>query len=105
MTPIARHVIDASFDALPVPAAGAHGVGEREDPAESLDDARLAAHDRPPLRRMIANLEEAAIDRDVVPVHVEYDDVARGDPNDRIPSATPQRVRAGGTDTRPAFHL
>src|SRR5438093_13425539 len=105
MTAIARHVIRPRLNPLPWPTARAHGVGQREDSSQSLDDPRLAAHDRPPLRRMIANLEEAAVDRDVVPVDVEDDDVARGDANDRIPGATPQRVRAGGADTRPALHL
>src|SRR6185312_14549446 len=105
MTPIARHVVRLCLDPLAMPARGTDRVRQREDAPESLDDARLAPHDRPPLRRMVANLEEATIDRHVVPVDVEDDDVARGDPYDGIPRAAAQRVRAGRTDTRPAFHL
>src|SRR6266404_4484693 len=105
MAAIARHVVGLGLDALPMPAGGADGVRQREDSSQSFDHARLAPHDRPPLRRMIANLEESPIDRHVVPIDVEHDDVARGDPNDGIPGAAPQRVRTSGTDARPTLHL
>jgi len=105
MTAVARHFIGPGFNPLPMSTSGADGVRQREDSAESLDHARLAPHDRPPLGRMIANLEESPVDRHVVPIDVENDDVARGNPNDGIPGAAPQRVRTGGTDTRPALHL
>src|SRR5258706_11724835 len=105
MAAIARHVVGPGLDALPMPARGADGVGQREDSPESLDDARLAPYDGPPLGRMIANLEESPVDRHVVSIDVEDDDVARGDANDGIPGAATQRVRTGGTDTRPTLHL
>src|SRR6266545_1566654 len=105
MAAIARHLIRPRLNPLPVPARWADRVRQWEDSPQSLDDARLAAHDRPPLGRMIANLEEPTIDRHVVPIDVENDDVARGDANDGIPCTAPQRVRAGGTDARPTLHL
>src|SRR5256885_13074239 len=105
MTAIACHLIRPRFNPLAMPTCRADRVGKWEDPAESLDDPRLAADDRPPLRRMIANLEEATVDRYVVPVDVEHHDVAGGDANDGIPCATPQRVRAGRADARPTLHL
>src|SRR6266550_2692928 len=77
VTTIAGHVIGPGFDALPMSACRTDRVREREDSSEPLDHARLAADDRPPLRRMITDLEEATIDRHVVPVDVEDDDVAR----------------------------
>ena len=54
---------------------------------------------------MIADLEESTIDRHVVPVDVEDDDVARGNPNHRVPRAAAQGVRPGGPDARPALYL
>src|SRR3989442_6446847 len=48
-----------SPEGLAVPAGGAHRVREREQPAHALDLARLAPHDAPALRRMVADLEEA----------------------------------------------
>ena len=105
MTAVTCHFIGPGFNPLSMPACRTHGVRQREDSSEPFDHARLAAHDRPPLRGMIANLEEAPIDGHVVPVHVEHDDVARGDANDGIPGAAPQRVGAGGPDPRPALHL
>ena len=105
MATIARHVVGPRLDALPMPACRADGVRQRENSSQSLDDARLTAHDRPPFRRMITNLEEATIDRHVVPIDVEDDDVARGDADHGIPGTAPQRMRAGGTDARPTFHL
>jgi hypothetical protein len=54
---------------------------------------------------MITDLEEATINGHIVPVDVEHDDVARGDPYDGVPRAAPQRVRAGWTDARPTLHL
>lgn len=105
MTLRARHLSGARFNALPIPARGTDGVREREDPAQPFDHARLASHDRPPLGWMIANLEEATIDRNVVTIHVEHDDVARGNADDWIPRTTTQCVRAGRTDACPTFHL
>src|SRR2546423_9801336 len=49
-----------------MPAGRTDGVCEREDASQSFDHARLAAHDRPALGRMIADLEEAAVHRDIV---------------------------------------
>src|SRR2546425_5439345 len=89
MAAIARHLVRAGFNALPMPTSGTDGVRQREDSSEPFDDARLTADDRPPLRRMIADLEEATIDRHVVPIDVEHDNVARGDANDGVPRATP----------------
>src|SRR6266513_737285 len=105
MASITRHIVRARLDSLPMPAARTHSVRHRENSSEPLHHSRLAADHGPPLRRMIADLEEATIDRDVVPVDVEDDDVARGNPNHRIPRAAAQRVRPGGTDARPAFDL
>src|SRR6267378_4304075 len=105
MTAIAYHFIGPAFNPLPMSTGGADGVRQREDSPEPFDHARLAADDRPPLRRMIADLEEATIDRHVVPVDVEDDDVARRNANDGIPSATPERVRARRTDASPTLHL
>src|SRR2546422_2898144 len=105
MTAIACHLIRPGLNPLAMSTRRADRVGQWEDPPESLDDPRLAADDRPPLRRMIANLEEATVDRYVVPVDVEHHDVAGGDANHGIPCATPQRVRAGRADARPTLHL
>jgi hypothetical protein len=105
MAAIACHFIGPGFNPLPMSTRRANSVCEREDSSEPFDHARLAADDRPPLRRMIADLEKATIDRHVVPVDVEDDNVARGNANDGIPSATPQRVRARRTDASPTLHL
>ena len=105
MTLRARHLHGARFNALPIPARRTDGIREREYPAQALDHARLASHNRPPLRWMIANLEKATIDWNVVTIHIEDDDVARRDPHDWIPRATTQCVRAGGTDACPTLHL
>src|SRR5436309_9863895 len=105
MAAIAYHFIRPGFNALPMSARWAHRVCQWEDSPEPFDHTRLAADDRPPFRRMIADLEEATIDRHVVPVDVEDDDVARGAANDGIPCATPQRVRARRTDASPTLHL
>ena len=105
MAAIACHFVGPGFNPLTMPASRADRVRQWEDSPEPFDHARLAADDRPPLRRMIADLEKATIDRHVMPVDVEDDDVARGDANDGIPCATPQRVRAGRADARPTLHL
>src|SRR5213594_3511509 len=105
MTAVTYHLVRPSLNPLPMSTSGADRVRQREDPSQPLDDAGLAAYDRPPLGRMIANLEEATVDRHVVSVDVEDHDVARGDANDGIPGAAPQRVRTGGTNARPALHL
>src|SRR5258706_8593941 len=103
MAAIARHVVGPGLDALPMPARGADGVGQREDSPESLDDARLAPYDGPPLGGMVANLEESPVDRHVVSIDDEDADVARGDANDGIPGAATQRVRTGDRPTRPTL--
>src|SRR2546422_344265 len=90
MTAIACHFIRPGLDPLAMSTSRAHRVGQWEDPPQPLDDPRLAAYDRPPLRRMIANLQEATVDGHVVPVDVEHHDVAGGDANDGIPCATPR---------------
>jgi hypothetical protein len=51
------------------------------------------------------HLEEATIHRHVAAVHVQDDDVARGNPHHRIPRAATQQVRAGLADTSPALRL
>src|SRR5947199_7135178 len=105
MTAVACHLVRPRLDPLAVPACRTHRVRQREDTTEPFDDARLTADDRPPLRRMITDLEEATVHGHVVPVDVEDDDVARGDANDGIPCATPQRLRARRTDASPTLHL
>lgn len=105
MTAIARHFVRPRLNALTMAAARAHRVCQREDSPQPFDDPRLATNDRPPLRRMVANLEEATIDRHIVSVHVEHDDVTGRDPHDGIPRAAAQRMRTRGTDTRPPLHL
>src|SRR5436309_14350988 len=105
MAAIARHLIRPRLNALPVPARWAHRVRQWENSPEPFDHARLAADDRPPLGRMIADLEKATIDRHVVPIDVEHDDVARGDANDGLACATPERVCARRTDASRTRHL
>src|SRR5712691_6377449 len=100
-----RKLLDVGPEGLAVPAGGAHRVREREQPAHALDLARLAPHDAPALRRMVADLEEAPVDRDVAPIHVQHDDVARRDADHRIPGAAAQQVRAGLADAGPALGL
>ena len=60
-----------------MPTSRTDRVRQGEDSTESFDDPRLAADDRPSLRRMIADLQKAAVDWHVVPVDVEHDDVFR----------------------------
>src|SRR5437870_12755037 len=81
------------------------GVRQWENSPEPFDHARLAADDRPPLGRMIADLEKATIDRHVETVDVEHDDVARGDANEGIQCSTPQSVRARRSDESTTLHL
>src|SRR3990172_7673509 len=75
---VAYHLIHSRIERLPVPAHGAHGVGEREDARQARLLARLAAHNAPALRRVVTDLEEAAIHRHVAAGDVEPDDVTRG---------------------------
>src|SRR5256712_5833361 len=86
---------------LAMPAAGADRVGERKDAAHPLDLTRLAPHDAPALGGMVADLEEAAVDRHVAPVHVQHDDVAGGGADHRITRAAAQQVGAGAADPGP----
>src|SRR5437773_6510109 len=90
---------------LPVPAGGAHGVRQREHAADALDHPRLAAHDGPALGWVVADLEQAAVAGDVLPVDVQHDDVTRGDADDGIPSAAPQGVSARRPDAGPTLRL
>jgi len=53
---------------------------------------------------MITDLEEATVDRHVVPIDIEHDDVAR-EMRRRGTCATPQGVRARRTDASPTLHL
>src|SRR6266480_3261151 len=80
-----RFGYDELAGGVAIPAGRADGVRQREDPAEPFDHARLATHDGPSLRWVVANLQEATVHRHVVPVHVEDDDVARGDADHRVP--------------------
>src|SRR6266850_4453885 len=105
LAPVARHLVATRLEALAVAAGRADGVGQRDGATQLLHHARLALHDRPALRGMVADLEEATVHRNVVPVHVEHDDVAGGDPDHGIPRAAAQRVRARGADPGPALHL
>src|SRR5919204_2094337 len=77
VTPTARHLVRASLNALAMPAARTYCVRERENSAEPFDDPWLAAHDGPPLRWMIANFKKPPVDRHVMPIHIEHDDIAR----------------------------
>src|SRR5260370_6023751 len=70
MTPVAGQFGEARIKCLPMAARRTHAVGQREQPAHPLDVARLAAHDAPALRRMVADLEQAAGHRHDVTVHV-----------------------------------
>src|SRR5215831_4236326 len=90
---------------LAVAAGGTDGVGEREDAADALDEARLTAHDGPALGGLVADLEQPAVDGDVAAVNVEHHDVARRHPHHGIPGAAPQSMGAGGTHAGPAFRL
>src|SRR5216117_275202 len=103
--PFTRQVLRVRLERLAVAAARAHRVRQREDAAHALNLARLAPHDAPPLRGMIADLEEAPVDRHVAPVHVEHDDVARGDTDHRVPCAAAQEMGAGLADPGPALRL
>jgi hypothetical protein len=102
VAPIAGEVPRIAVERLPVAAAGAHRVGEREVPAEALQLTRLAAHQAPPLRGMVADLEEPPVHRHVTPVDVQHDDLAGGNAYDGVPRAPAQEVRAPLTDAGPS---
>src|SRR5215510_8396009 len=105
MATITRQPLRIRAERLAVAAGGADGVSEREDAPDALDEARLAAHDRPAFRGLVADLEQPAVDGDVAAVDVEHHDVARRHPHDGIPGAAPQGMGAGGTHAGPAFRL
>src|SRR2546423_15426723 len=101
MAPIARHVIRPGFDTLPMPAGRTDGVCEWEDASQSFNHARLAAHDRPALGRMIADLEEAAVHRDIVAGSAEADGGGRGEAPGPVPNPPPPRKCAPGRPPSP----
>ena len=99
---IAGEVFHVAVERLPVAAAGAHRVGERKVPAESLQFPRLAPHQAPPFRWMVADLKKPPVHRHVAPVDVQHDDLARGNAHDGVPRAAAQEMRAPLPDARPA---
>src|SRR5712692_5565010 len=102
---VTGELLRPALERLAMAAGWTHRVRQRKDASQALHHARLAAHDGPALGGMVANLEQPAIDRDVVPVDVEHDDVARGDAYDGIPRPSAQRVRARRADAGPALGL
>src|SRR2546423_14461629 len=82
---LAGQVLHLGAEPLTMTAGGAHGVRQREQPADPLDFARLATHDAPALRREIANLGESPFYRHVPPFDVRHHDVTRGEEDDGIP--------------------
>ena len=105
VAPIAGEVPRVAVEPLPVAAVGAHRIGEREVPPEALQLPRLAAHQAPPLRGMVADLEEPPVHRHVTPVDVQHDDLAGGSAHDGVPGASAQEVRAPLPDAGPAPRL
>src|SRR2546426_5972949 len=97
----ARELPGLRPERLAVPAAGADRIGEREDAAHPLDLTRLAPHDAPALGGMVADLEEAAVDRHVTPGHVQHHDVTRVDADHGIPGAAAPQVGARPGDPGP----
>src|SRR6266852_6283526 len=67
---VAAQLLGAGVECLPVAAAGADRIGERKDAADALDQPWLAAHDGPSLGWLLPDLQQAAIDGHVLPVHV-----------------------------------
>src|SRR5438445_3302749 len=102
---VAGELLRIPVERLPVTAARAHAVGERDPPAHPLDLARLAPYDTPALGRVIPDLEKAAVHRDVAAIHVEHDDVAGGDAHDGIPRAAAQQVGARSAHASPSLGL
>src|SRR5207302_2327573 len=102
---LAAQLLGVRLERLPVPAAGAHSVRQGEDATDPLDLAGLAPHDTPALRGMIADFEEAAVDGYVTPVHIEHDDVARGDAHHGVPRTAAQQVRPRLPDSGPPLRL
>ena len=105
MAPIAREVHKSGIDPLAVAAGRTDGVGERKLPSDALSLPLLAVDDAPPLRRVVADLQESAVHRHIVAVDVQHDDLTRRDPDDRIPSAAAEGVSAGRADAGPALRL
>src|SRR5690242_18375543 len=104
-TALARQVLHLGAEPLTMAAGGANSVRQRKQPADPLDLARLATHDAPALRRVIANLKESPVDRHVPPIDVQHHDVTRGDANHGVPRAAAQQMRAGSSDPRPSLRL
>src|SRR3989475_9210783 len=102
---VAGEFLRIPVERLPVTAARAHAVGERERPAHALDLTRLAAHDAPARGRVIADLEKPAVDGNVAAIHVEHDDVTGGDAHDGVPGAAAQQVSARSAHARPSLGL
>src|SRR5260370_37680841 len=105
MTTITRHLVCARLNPLAVATTRTDRIRQRKNPSQSFDHPRLAAHDRPTLGRMIADLEAATVHRHIVPVDVEHDAVAGRGPHDRIPGTAAQRMRAAENNTRHHFDL
>src|SRR5436309_13456516 len=105
LAPLADQLLDVRLEPLPMAAGGTHGVGQGEQAPHSLNAGRLAPHDAPALGGMIADLEEAPVDRHVPPIDVQHHDVTRGDADDGVPRAAAQQMRAGPSDTRPSLSL
>jgi len=105
MAPVAGQLSAIGVERLAVAAARTHGVRERDVAPQALHDAGLVANDGPPLRRMVADLEEAFVDRDVPAVHIEHHDIARRDAHDRIPGAAAQGMGTARAHPGPAFGL
>jgi hypothetical protein len=102
MAPLAGEVPRVTVEGLPMAAAGADRIREGEISAEPLELSRLAPHQAPPLGRMVADLEEPPVHRNVAPIDVEDDDLTRGYAHDGIPCTATQKVRASFSDARPA---
>src|SRR5436309_2039470 len=102
---LADQLLHVRLKPLPVAAGGAHGVREGEQAPHPLNLARLAPDDAPPLGGMIADLEEAPVDRHVPSIDVQHHDVTRGDADDGVPRAAAQQMRAGPSDPRPSLGL
>src|SRR5881296_3479989 len=105
LAPLADQLLDVRLEPLPMAAGGTHGVGQGEQAPHPLNLARLAPHDAPALGGMIADLEEATVHGYVAPVHVQHDDVARGDAHHRVPRAAAQQMSAWSADPGPALGL
>src|SRR5437879_12175205 len=70
MTAVTCHFIGPCLNPLSMRACRTYGVRQRKDSYEPFDPGRLAAHDRPPARGTVCNLELAPIAERVVAAHV-----------------------------------